>query len=67
MLEGSRQVITEGKNLEMATAEITGGMNEMATGADQINIAVNEVNNLSGRNKENIDILVKEVSRFKIE
>ncbi|GHV95759.1 methyl-accepting chemotaxis protein [Spirochaetia bacterium] len=67
MLEGSRQVITEGKNLEMATAEITGGINEMASGADQINTAVNEVNNLSGRNKENIDILVREVSRFKIE
>ncbi|GHU26440.1 hypothetical protein FACS1894172_18300 [Spirochaetia bacterium] len=67
MLEGSRQVITEGKNLEMATAEITGGMNEMAAGAEQINLAVNEVNTLSGRNKENIDILVKEVSRFKVE
>ncbi|GHV40797.1 hypothetical protein AGMMS49546_15370 [Spirochaetia bacterium] len=67
MLEGSRQVISEGKNLEMATQEITNGMNEMSTGADQINLAVNVVNNLSGRNKENIDILVKEVSRFKIE
>ncbi|MHC6202521.1 methyl-accepting chemotaxis protein [Breznakiellaceae bacterium SP9] len=67
MLKGSRQVITEGRNLEMATAEITGGMNEMAAGADQINSTVNEVNNLSGRNKENIDILVREVSRFKIE
>ncbi|GHU26437.1 methyl-accepting chemotaxis protein [Spirochaetia bacterium] len=67
MLEGSRQVITEGKNLEMATAEITGGMNEMAAGADQINTAVNGVNSLSGRNRENIDILVREVSRFKVE
>ncbi|MHC6202520.1 methyl-accepting chemotaxis protein [Breznakiellaceae bacterium SP9] len=67
MLEGSRQVITEGRNLEMATQDITGGMNEMASGADQINSTVNEVNNLSGRNKENIDILVREVSRFKIE
>jgi methyl-accepting chemotaxis protein len=67
MLEGSRQVITEGKNLEMATQEITNGMNEMSEGADQINIAINEVNNSSGKNKENIDILVKEVSKFKIE
>ncbi|GHU47238.1 methyl-accepting chemotaxis protein [Spirochaetia bacterium] len=66
MFEGSRQVITEGRNLEMATAEITSGMNEMAAGANQINVAVNEVNTLSGRNKENIDILLKEVSRFKI-
>ncbi|MHC6202518.1 methyl-accepting chemotaxis protein [Breznakiellaceae bacterium SP9] len=67
MLEGSRQVITEGRNLELATAEITNGINEMSCGADQINVAVNEVNSLSDRNKENINILVREVSRFKIE
>ncbi|MHC6202524.1 methyl-accepting chemotaxis protein [Breznakiellaceae bacterium SP9] len=67
MLEGSRQVITEGRNLETATQEISGGMNEMASGAEQINVAVNAVNDLSGRNKENIDILVREVSRFKVE
>ena len=67
MLEGSKEVITEGKNLEMATQEITNGMNEMATGADQINIAVHRVNEISGKNKENIDVLVREVSRFKVE
>jgi methyl-accepting chemotaxis protein len=67
MLEGSKEVITEGKNLESATQEITHGMNEMVTGADQINIAVNRVNEISGQNKENIDVLVKEVSRFKVE
>jgi methyl-accepting chemotaxis protein len=67
MLEGSRQVIQESKNLELATQEITNGMNEMATGADQINVAVNRVNAISGENKENIDVLVREVSKFKIE
>jgi methyl-accepting chemotaxis protein len=67
MLEGSKEVITEGKNLEMVTQEITNGMNEMATGADQINIAVTRVNDISGQNKDNIDVLVKEVSRFKVE
>jgi methyl-accepting chemotaxis protein len=67
MLEGSRQVITESKNLEMVTQEITNGMNEMGTGAEQINIAVSQVNTLSGENRENIEVLVKEVSRFKIE
>jgi methyl-accepting chemotaxis protein len=67
MQEGSKEIITEGKNLEMATQEITNGMNEMATGADQINIAVNRVNEISGQNKENIDTLVREVSRFKVE
>jgi methyl-accepting chemotaxis protein len=42
-------------------------MNEMAAGAEQINTAVNAVNELSAKNRENIDILVKEVSRFKVE
>jgi methyl-accepting chemotaxis protein len=67
MLEGSKEVIQESKNLERVTQEITGGMNEMATGADQINAAVTQVNTISGHNKENIDILVQEVSRFKVE
>jgi methyl-accepting chemotaxis protein len=67
MLDGSKEVIQESKNLEKVTQEITGGMNEMATGAEQINIAVNRVNELSGHNRDNIDVLVREVSRFKIE
>jgi methyl-accepting chemotaxis protein len=67
MLEGSKQVIQESKNLEMATQEITNGMNEMASGADQINVAVSRVNTISGENKENIDVLVREMSKFKVE
>ncbi|MCL2127175.1 MAG: methyl-accepting chemotaxis protein [Treponema sp.] len=67
MLSGSREVIQESKNLEIVTNEITGGMNEMAVGAEQINVAVNRVNEISARNKINIDQLVREVSRFKVE
>jgi methyl-accepting chemotaxis protein len=67
MLEGSRQVIQESKNLELATQEITNGMNEMATGADQINVAVTRVNTISGENRESIDVLVREVAKFKVE
>jgi methyl-accepting chemotaxis protein len=67
MLEGSRQVIQESKNLEKATQEITHGMNEMATGADQINVSVNHVNTISENNKENIDVLVEEIAKFKVE
>jgi methyl-accepting chemotaxis protein len=66
MLEGSKQIINEGKNLEMATVEISNGMNEMAAGADQINIAVVGVNTLSSDNRDDINILVKEVSRFNV-
>jgi methyl-accepting chemotaxis protein len=42
-------------------------MNEMASGADQINDAVTQVNTISGKNKESIDVLVREVSKFKVE
>ncbi|MDR0684634.1 MAG: methyl-accepting chemotaxis protein [Spirochaetaceae bacterium] len=67
MLVGSKKVIEESKTLEAVTAEISNGMNEMATGADQINVAVTRVNTISGENKESIDMLVKEVSKFKVE
>jgi methyl-accepting chemotaxis protein len=67
MLRGSTEVIEESKNLEKATQEINGGMNEMAAGADQINVAVNRVNEISGQNREHIELLLKEVSRFKVE
>jgi methyl-accepting chemotaxis protein len=53
--------------LELVTQEIANGMNEMATGADLINVAVTRVNTISGENKENIDLLVQEVSKFKVE
>jgi methyl-accepting chemotaxis protein len=67
MLEGSNEVIRESKNLEMVTQEISGGMNEMASGADQINAAISQINELTGRNRESIGSLVTEVSRFKVE
>ena len=67
MLEGSREIIEESKSLEQVSQEISGGMNEMSSGADQINRAVNQVNEISGLNKESIDVLVREVSRFKVE
>jgi len=66
MLEGANEVIQESNNLEKTTQEITGGMNEMASGADQINTAVHHVNEISSKNREGIDTLVREVSRFKV-
>ncbi|MCL1928856.1 MAG: methyl-accepting chemotaxis protein [Treponema sp.] len=67
MLEGSKEVIQESQNLEKATQEITAGMNEMAKGAEEINVAVHHVNEISGKNREGIDNLIKEVSKFKVE
>jgi methyl-accepting chemotaxis protein len=66
MLNGAKEVIQESGNLEKATQEITGGMHEMATGAEHINVAVNHVKGASGKNRETIDDLMREVSRFKV-
>jgi len=67
MLEGSEEVIRESENLEKITHEITSGINEMAIGAEEINVAVHHVNEISVKNRENIELLTKEVSRFKVE
>jgi len=67
MLEGAGEVIRESNNLEKATQEITNGMNEIASGADEINVAVHHVNEISAKNREGIDTLIREVSRFKVE
>jgi methyl-accepting chemotaxis protein len=67
MHEGAKEVIRESESLDKATAEISSGMNEMASGADNINLAVNHVNEISGRNREAIDVVIREVSRFKVD
>jgi methyl-accepting chemotaxis protein len=67
MRAGSNEVIQESNNLEKATQEITNSMNEMASGAEQVNIAVHHVNEISGKNRDAINVLLKEVSRFKVE
>jgi methyl-accepting chemotaxis protein len=67
MLAESQTVIAEGMKLMTASEEISGGMNEMAIGADQINLAVNKVNEISNANKDHINTLVEEVSKFKVD
>ena len=67
MLEGAKEVIREAGNLEKTTQEITGGVNEMASGADHVNTAVNNVNELSIKNREHTSLLTKELLRFKVE
>jgi methyl-accepting chemotaxis protein len=67
MLDGSRAVITESRNLELATGEIAGSVNEIADGAGQIHAAVRRISEISNANKEYINTLFAEVSKFKIE
>ena len=66
MLEGSKEVIRESRNLGKVTMELTGSINEMADDTDHINSAVIRVNDLSDKTRKDIDLLVQEVSRFKV-
>ena len=61
----NRQIADEMQKLDDLTRIITESMNEMASGVVQINNAVQEVNALSQKNKERIESLVIEVSKFK--
>jgi methyl-accepting chemotaxis protein len=64
---GSKEVLTESTNLSRITEETTAGMNEMASGAEQINVAVHNVNELSHKTREDVGILMREISRFKVD
>ena len=66
MLKGGEGVAEEMKKLDSLTRIITDSMNEMASGAVQINKAVQEVNEITQQNKMSIGSLVAEVSKFKI-
>ena len=66
MLKGGEGVAQEMRKLDDLTRVITESMNEMASGAVQINNAVQEVNEISQKNKRSIEALSLEVSKFKV-
>ncbi|MGP1520445.1 MAG: methyl-accepting chemotaxis protein [Treponema sp.] len=66
MLRGSEGVAIEMEKLDGLTRVITDSMNEMATGATQISNAVQEVSEITQKNKASIDNLAKEVKKFKV-
>ena len=54
------------RKLDNLTRIITDGMNEMASGAAQINNAVQEVNAITQKNTQSIKNLALEVGKFKV-
>ena len=66
MLKGGEGVAKEMQKLDGLTRVITDSMNEMASGAVQINNAVQEVSEITQRNKGAIENLAQEVSKFKV-
>ena len=66
MLKGGEGVAAEMRKLDNLTRIITDSMNEMASGAVQINNAVQEVNEITQKNKQSIENLAAEVEKFKV-
>ena len=66
MLKGGEGVAKEMQKLDGLTRVITDSMNEMASGAVQINNAVQEVSEITQRNKQSIENLAEEVGKFKV-
>ena len=66
MLRGGEGVAEEMRKLDDLTRVIADSMNEMASGAVQISNAVQDVNEITQKNKASIDNLAKEVKKFKV-
>ena len=66
MLKGGEGVAEEMQKLDGLTRIITESMNEMASGAVQISNAVQEVSEITQKNKRSIEALAKEVGKFKV-
>ncbi|MFC1239640.1 methyl-accepting chemotaxis protein [Treponema vincentii] len=66
MLRGGEGVAEEMRKLDDLTRVIADSMNEMASGAVQISNAVQDVNEITQKNKASIDNLAKEVKKFRV-
>jgi methyl-accepting chemotaxis protein len=67
MGEGSAAVLSEMQRLLRLSAELEGGMNEMAAGADQIRHAAASTNELSLHAAESVKKLASDMEKFKTE
>jgi methyl-accepting chemotaxis protein len=66
MLSGGREILKEMDHLSHISTQIADSMNEMSVGTEQINTAINHVNDLSNRNEESIRHLMVEIRRFRV-
>jgi len=66
MLSGTQNIIHESGNLDAITHQVTVNMIEMTAGVERIILSVNQVNELSKRNKDSIDALSIEMEKFTV-
>ncbi|MDR0448158.1 MAG: methyl-accepting chemotaxis protein [Treponema sp.] len=65
MLDGSRKITESGTTLESLTANVLKGIAEIAGGIDQINTEVLKIQEISKQNKNSIDDLLSEMTKFR--
>jgi methyl-accepting chemotaxis protein len=61
-----REVLRQSDNLEGLTRRIGEEIQEISLGSDRINTTVIHINEISEKNKANINTLVEEVAKFKV-
>jgi methyl-accepting chemotaxis protein len=66
MLTGSREVIGEGRRLESITGELTNGMKGIVEDIVLLKTTISRADAISRENTESINVLLDEISRFKI-
>jgi len=62
----SHEVAGESKNLETLTGEVTNAVSEIASGIENINIAITRTSEISQENRKDIEILRDEISKFHV-
>jgi len=66
MLKGGVRVAEEMGKLDSLTHDITQSMDKVSTGADRINNAIREVDDITQTNKRSIENVAKEIGKFRI-
>jgi methyl-accepting chemotaxis protein len=67
MHSNSREVIDEGKNLDALTRDLSGSVDEIASEMGQIDAAVNRIQEMGVENNQSIEMLIREISKFRID
>jgi len=62
----SQEVAEQSRQLENLTGELTGAISDITLGIGSINAAVTHTSDICQKNKEDIDTLIREISKFNI-
>ena len=67
MTEDSKNVFSQSSDLKQITSDVAGSMDGISTSVDEIVTTISRVQDITKENKENINTLSRDISRFKVE